>query len=245
MNVLITDGHKINRLFLKKMLEDNFSVIKKIDEAATVSESLRLIEMTEYDIVFLEMELKDGLGFDVLKKTKDFTNVIVVTNHKEYAIKAFKENVLDYLLKPVDTKELMEAVKRVLKLQQVKELKAGSVSANGFYKTPEDSSESLMVNYKNQYVAINKKDIVFIKALGKYSEIHVMPKKQYISYKNLKEFEQAMPDFLVRIHHSYLVNSSCIVSYSRDTSHVLLSSGEEIPVSVRKREELFKKFRVF
>ena len=103
----------------------------------------------------------------------------------------------------------------------------------------------LMLNYKNNFVALDKKDIVFIKALGKYSEIHVAGKGQYTSYKNLKEFETAMTDMLIRIHHSYLVNIKCIVSYSRETSRVELSSGEQIPVSVRKREELFKKFEVF
>lgn len=102
-----------------------------------------------------------------------------------------------------------------------------------------------MVNYKNEFIAINRKDIVFIKALGKYSEIHVAGSRHYTSYKNLKEFETAMTDILIRIHHSYLVNIGSIVSYSRETSHVLLNNGQAIPVSVRKRKSCLKNFRCF
>jgi len=245
MKALIIDDHKINRLYLKTLLEEHFSSIKKIDEAGTVSAATRLIEVTNYDLIFLDMELKDGMGFDVLKEVKEFVYVIVVTSHKEYAIQAFKHNVVDYLLKPVDINEFKNAVKKVVRLHEKEEF-AKSLSANtDVVKTKDENEDALMINYKNQYIAIAKKDIVFIKALGKYSEIHVATKSHYTSYKNLKEFESAMTNTFIRVHHSYLVNFKCIVSYSRETSHVILNNGDHIPVSVRKREELFKKFRLF
>lgn len=245
MNTLIVDDHRINRLYLKTLLEENFPVIKKIDETATVSSAIQLLETVNYDFIFLDMELKDGMGFDVLKQVKDFVYVIVVTNHKEYAIQAIKHNVVDYLLKPIDLNEVKNAVKKVITLHEKQETVKNSVVSQETGKPKAEAEDALMINYKNQYIALDKKDIVFIKAQGKYSEIHVSGKYQYMSYKNLKEFEIAMADTFVRIHHSYLVNLKCIVSYSRDTSHVKLTNGAEIPVSVRKRDELFKKFKVF
>ena len=245
MKALIIDDHKINRLYLKTILEENFPIIKKIDETATVLDSLLRIETIDYDLIFLDMELSDGMGFDVLKKIKDFVYVIVVTGHKEYAIEAIKHNVVDYLLKPINLNEVKNAVKKVVKLYE-KEVTAKGTDANAeILKARTETEDVLMINFKNNYIALDKKDILFIKAIGKYSEIHVANKPFYTSYKNLKEFETAMTDMFVRIHHSYLVNFKYIVSYSRETSHVRLTNGTEIPVSVRKRDELFKKFRVF
>jgi len=245
MKALIIDDHKLNRLYLKTLLEKNFPNLKTIDEAGTISGALGLFETVNYDLIFLDMELKDGMGFDVLKEIKDFVYVIVVTNHKGYAIQAIKHNVVDYLLKPIDLNEVKSAVKKVIKLQEKEENVKSSVVHAEISKTKTELENSVMINFKNEYVALDKMDILFIKALGKYSEIHVMSKSRYTSYKNLKEFETAMTDLFIRIHHSYLVNFKRIVSYSRDTCHVTLSDGQEIPVSVRKREELFKKFKVF
>ena len=245
MKALIIDDHKLNRLYLRTLLEKNFPILKTIDEAGTISGALGLFETVNYDLIFLDMELSDGMGFDILKEIKDFVYVIVVTNHKGYAIQAIKHNVIDYILKPIDLNEVKSAVKKVLKLHEKEETVKSTVVTAETLKIKNEVGNSVMINYKNKYVALEKKDILFIKALGKYSEIHVTSKSHYTSYKNLKEFETAMTDLFIRIHHSYLVNFKCIVSYSRETSHVTLSNGEEIPVSVRKREELFKKFKVF
>lgn len=245
MKALIIDDHKINRLYLKTLLEENFPIMKKIDEASTIMAATQLITSTNYDLIFLDMELKDGMGFDILKEIKDFVYVIVVTNHKEYAIQAIKHNVIDYILKPINQEEVKNAVKKVARLYEKQESIKNVVSRSNLQKERTEAEGSLMINYKNNFIAIERKDILFIKALGKHSEIHVASRSPYTSYKNLKEFELAMTDLFVRTHHSYLVNLKSIVSYSRDTSHVKLSSGDEIPVSVRKREELFKRFKLF
>ncbi|PBQ31316.1 hypothetical protein CNR22_05915 [Sphingobacteriaceae bacterium] len=245
MKALIIDDHKVNRLYLRTCLEKHFSQIETIEESASVGNAVELINSSEYDVVFLDMELKDGVGFDVLKEIKDFIYVIVVTAYKDYAIEAFKYSVVDYLLKPLNESEFVNAVKKVMKLCS-KDASAKFVGLKGeLVKAKNESETPLMINYKNKLIALDKKDIVFIKALGKHSEIHVNTKDFYTSYKNLKEFETAMTASFVRIHHSYLVNLDSIVSYSRDTSHVTLSNGEDIPVSVRKRDDLFKRFRVF
>ncbi len=245
MRVLIVDDHKINRLYLKSLLEEHFPIVKKIDEANSVASGRDMLETIDYDVLFLDIELSDGVGFDMLKNVKDFVYIVIVSCYKDYAIQAFKHNVVDYVLKPVNINEFRAAVKRVLSLYENAHRNRSVVAKLESGQPKVEAEEGLMVNYKNEYIAINKKDILFIKALGKYSEIYVTGEKQYTSYKNLKEFENALTDILLRIHHSYLVNIRSIVSYSRETSHVRLTNGTEIPVSVRKREELFKKFQVF
>jgi two-component system LytT family response regulator len=245
VKALVVDDHRINRFYLKDLISEHFPKIGVIDEAESVASAKIKLDGEQYDVIFLDIELTDGIGFDVLSEIPDFVYVIVVSNHREYAIDAFKHNVVDYLLKPVNLKDFKAAVKKVMDLyEKAIALKNPVINENSL-KTKQEAEGSLLVNYKKQYVAIEKRDILYIKAIGKYSEIHVTGNKHYISYKNLKEFENAMPELLARIHHSYLVNVKSIVSFSRETSQVILSNGNGIPVSVRKREELFKKFNVF
>lgn len=245
MRALIVDDHKINRSLLSNLIRDNFPKIKYIDEAESVNASMKFLEQTNYDVIFLDIELKDGVGFDVLKELANFVYVIVISSHKEYAIEAIKHNVVDYLVKPINILEFKKSVKKVIDLYERTEIsKRTKENERSLVHIPVQE-EGLLVKYKNGYVAIPKRNIVFVKADGKCSEIHVNDGKRYTSYKNLKEFENVLPTEFIRIHHSYLVNSRFIVYYSREMAHVKLSIGKELPVSTRKREELFKKFSVF
>lgn len=245
MNALIVDDYKAHRLYLKNLVKENFDFIDRVDEAESVTSALQLLNQNDYDILFLDMELKDGIGFDILREMKDYVFAIVVSSHKEYAIEAFKHQVIDYILKPVNVSEFKNAVNRVFKMQTKTEfLKQGDQKAELI--APLQIVESdLMVNYKNTFVKIKKNDILFVKAQGKNSEIYMSDNKCYTSNKNLKEFELVMSSNLIRIHHSYLVNKTNIISFCRESSEVKLSGGVSVPVSVRKREELFRNFKVF
>lgn len=245
MKTLIIDENKVNRLYLRRLLNEHFSVFKKVDEANSVANALEAISQTDYDLILMDMELPDGVGFDILSVIKDFVYVIVVSARKEYAIEAIKHKVLDYLLKPVNVVEFKNAIKRALELNENKAKKQNKGSWQTPTNTITKTSERLMINFNNAYVSINVKDILYIKAYGKNSQIHMSDNTHYTSYKNLKEFESAMSAELIRTHHSYLVNLQNIVSYSKETSHVKLHGGVEVPVSVRKKEELFRKFMVF
>lgn len=245
MNTLIIDENKVNRLYLRQLLNENFPAFTKIEEADSVAKALEVVSTKDFDLVILDIELPDGLGFEILSIVKDFAYVIIVSSHKEYAIQAFKHNVLDYILKPVNIVEFKNAVKRVLhKLSNTEEEKFPEARIERKSKSHERVS-ALMINFNNTYITIHVKDILYIKAYGKNSQIHMRNNEQYLSCKNLKEFESAMSTDLIRTHHSYLVNLNNIVCFLKETSHVKLNSGAEVPVSVRKKEELFKKFRVF
>lgn len=244
MKSLIVDDHKINYVLIKNLLKESFPEVTEIDEADSVVKALQLLESKNYDLLFLDMQLKDGMGFDILKEMTEFVFVIVISSHKDYAVEAFKYNVVDYLLKPINTGDFKNAVNKVFDLHRKSETSRKSVLepqsiANGVNKG------RLFVNYKNEYLAIKISDVLYIKAQGKYSEIHMINGELYISSKNLKEFEDFVSGILLRIHKSYLVNINCVVSYGRDTSTLKLSTGFEIQVSIRKREDLFRIFRLF
>lgn len=236
-------------------MKDHFPGITVIDEAESVKASLNLLETTSYDLIFLDIELKDGVGFDVLKEMTDFVYVIVISSHKDYAIEAFKHNVVDYLLRPINIREFKRAVKKTIDLYQKSEAykKLPDTEAEETTETFQKpvinkrlaDTSNILVNYKNDYIAVPKKDILYVHAQGKCSEIFVNDGKQYISYKNLKEFETVFGTSFVRVHHSYLINIGFISQFSREASSVKLTNGKEIPVSTRKKEELLRKFSLF
>lgn len=251
MRTLIVDDHKINRSLLKVLIKDYFPEITTVDEAESVKASLELLETTNYDLIFLDIELKDGIGFEVIKEITDFVFVIVISSHKDYAVEAFKHNVVDYLLRPINIPEFKQAVTKVFELYEKSEAFRRSPDADSPYENSLiERSESvndnvILVNHKTGYLSILTKDILYIHAQGKCSEIHVSDDVHYISYKNLKEFEGVMNDLFVRIHHSYIINTEHLSYYSRDKFTVTLRNGKEIPAATRKKDELLKKFNIF
>lgn len=242
MKSLIVDDHKINYVLIKNLLNENFPEFEVADAAGSVSQALKLLESNNYDLIFLDMQLGDGEGFDVLREMTEFVFVIVITSHPDYALEAFRYNVTDYLVKPVKPEEFRSAVNKVLGLHK-KFDQNRSQQAEDLRTAVEN--RKILVNHRNDYVVVNKESILYIRAQGKYSEIHTDKGQVYLSSKNLKEFEDDVTGGLVRVHNSYLVNINAMLSYSKEDSTLALSSGAIIPVSVRKRDTLFKLFRIY
>jgi two-component system, LytTR family, response regulator len=245
MKVLIIDDVRNNRKFLKSLLREYFPEIEVIDESESVSSSIELLSMENYELILLDIELKDGVGFDILNEITDYAYVVVVSAYKEYALDAFKYNVTDYILKPLVIDDLKNAVNKVLNMVRREEDRKEPAEFNAHSLNEAKAEGNVLIYYKNEYIAIAKKDIVYIKAQGRYSEVCLTNGQRIVSYKNLKEFEKALPDLMVRAHHSYLVSLFHVLSFSRDKSMLILSTKEEVPVSIRKKELLFKHFDVF
>lgn len=254
MKALIVDDHKINRSLLKVLIKDHFPKIATVDEAESVKASLEFLEKNNYDLIFLDIELKDGVGFDVLKDITEFVYVIIISSHKDYAIEAFKYNVVDYLLRPINISEFKTAVQKAFDLYEKTEEYKKQLDneqpkdAENRQNLPTDNPDfcdHILINHKNSYIALLKKDIQYIQAQGKCSSVFTAAGTEYISYKNLKEFELAFDGSFVRVHHSYLINVNFVRFYSRETSTLKLASGKEVPVSTRKKEELLRKFSIF
>lgn len=242
MRSLVIDDHRINYVLIKNLLIENFPGFESVDTAESVSAALKLLEAKSYDLIFLDMKLADGEGFDILREMTEFTFVIVISSHKDYALEAFKYNVIDYIVKPVKEEEFRNAVNKVLLLSK----KSGQDKALDILQ-PDlvVQPNKILINHRSEYVVIDTLRILFIRAHGKYSEIHLDKGEFYVSSKNLKEFENVLSKSMLRVHHSYLVNIAAIVSYSKEDSTLKLTSRDLIPVSVRKRDELSKVFRIF
>ncbi|NPA67011.1 MAG: response regulator transcription factor [Chlorobi bacterium] len=234
--IIIEDEEKI-RAGLKKMLALTTPFVEIQAETAYVSEAVELIRKHSPDLIFLDIELEDGSGFDLLNSLDNYDfQIIFITAYNQHAIKAFKYSALDYLLKPVDPAELKSAVEKARQKinQTVKYKELLEVLKNNWqYKY---KKIVLKTAYKHYIVDIN--DIIRLEADGAYTTFVTVDDKILIS-RNLKYYQNLLGHDFFRCHQSHLINRKYINGLdSKDMLH--LKNNELIPVSKRMKQKLLQ-----
>ncbi len=215
--------------------------IKLAGEARSVESGLQLIEETKPKLVFLDVEMEDGSGFDLLSRVKDRDfQVIFVTAHDHYAINAFRFSALDYLLKPLISTELFSTLEKVRKATD-----SGRVDhqLNVLLETVNDlsrPSKKIVLKEAEAIHVIQLDEILWCSAEGSYCTFHLTEDRQITISKNLKEYDTLLaPSGFFRIHRSYLVNLNKVKKFDKTEGGKLLLEGKvSLPVSLRKREKL-------
>ena len=230
--VAIIDDEKNVRIVIKKLLNILYSNCEIVAEAASIKEAKAILPQVKPDIVLLDIELEDGTGFSLLKQlpSLDF-KLIFITAFNQYAIKAFKFNALDYLLKPIDPIELQNAIdKAQQRVSNEKELRTliENFDKNKISKIVINTTE------KNHFITVS--DITYCKAQGSYTKVFTK-EQSILASKNLKQFEDLLSEQgFIRTHQSYLVNKLEIDAVKNNT--LLLKDKTEIPISVRRKPEI-------
>lgn len=204
-------------------------------------EAISGINYLKPDCVFLDIEMPEMDGFQLLNKLayKDF-EIIFTTAYDHYALRAFKAEAIDYLLKPIDTDDLNNSIKRV------RERKTGhnlgkSIKELLVAYSPKQS-ERLALNFSGKIKFVDLDDIIYCKSNGSYTEIYLNDNKIEILSKKIKEVEELTHDGFFRVHNSYLVNLNFVSEYVKTDGHyLLLKNGNTIPVSRSKRNGLLVK----
>ncbi len=210
------------------------SDIKILGTAQNVENAVKLINDKKPEIVFLDIHIKNGSGFDVLEKLKNFKgNVIFTTAHENYAIKAFKYSALDYLLKPINPVELktvLESAKEKISKEETYNEMLEVVKHNKQNKT---EPKIILKTLNNQYVVLVS-DIIRCKSEGAYTNFH-LKKRKILTSKNLKYYDNLLSENgFIRTHQSHLINTKYIRKITKD-GFVELLNDELIPVSARKK----------
>lgn len=205
-------------------------------------EALQSIPDTAPDILFLDIDMPRLNGFDLLNKLEviDF-EVIFITAYDEYAVKAFRINAVDYLLKPIITSDLIEAIKRVQAKRQLEE-KTPKYRSTQFEQLKKSFNKIALTN-SDGIDFVFPYQIIYCKSDGSYTYV-IMENKKAIITKSLRDMEeQLLPYDFLRVHKSYLVNLTHINKYMRiDGGYLIMSNNDKVPVSRRKKEELLKLF---
>lgn len=205
-------------------------------------EAISAINNLKPDCVFLDIEMPEMDGFQLLKnlKYRDF-DLIITTAYDNYAIKAFKENAIDYLLKPVDTDDLKKSVAKIVNNKEKNTL---GVELKKVMESiiPKDENSKVSFPLSGKTIFVKPSDIIYCKADGNYSNIYLNGDKKEMISKKLKEIEEMIGnDRFYRVHNSYLVNLNYIKEYVKSDGHYLvLDDGSSIPVARTKKDSLLE-----
>lgn len=236
--IIIEDEHRL-REALSIMLEMvSGEKIQIIGYAENVEEAKKLIDRLKPDLVFMDIMLKDGIGFDVLQQISFSSfHLIFTTAYEQHAVNAFKYSAVDYLLKPIDPQELKAAIdrieilqERVLEKQQITELQTN------LSKTP----DRLVLPTQEAMYVVKLDQILRCETSGSYTTFFLIDGRKIMVSKPLKNYEDILlPPMFFRVHQSHLINLNAILSYSRE-GMIQMNDKSSVPISRGKKEQFFK-----
>jgi two-component system, LytTR family, response regulator len=242
--VIIEDEqHCIDRL-CGLLAEAASSSIHLLNSYQTIEDGLLGIRKLQPDVVFLDVQIQEQTGFDLLMELKDINfEVIFTTAYERYAVQAFKFSAVDYLLKPVDINELKEAIKRLNDKISKKEMLGKLNVLLHNLKDMQGASKKISVPTINGFSFLAINDIIRCQSDVNYTTIYLKENQKLTVAKTLKDFEELLTEYnFYRIHNSHLINLAHIKSYNKGKGgYVSMIDNSEIEVSTRRKEDFLKR----
>lgn len=241
LKAVIIDDEEFLRAMIRNILTDNFPEVDIVAEADSVSDGVAAIETSKPDLVFLDIEIKEGVGFDILEKIKykDF-KLIFITAFNDFAIKAFKFSAVDYILKPINEEEFLTAVRRAVSELEKPLLK--EQIENFFNNYQHLQNKKLVLRTIEDIHIVNINDIVRCESDNSYTTFHIRDGETIIISKSIKEYSEILSEFgFIRPHQSHLINMNFIKRLDKsDGGFLIMKDGKEIPVSTRRKQNLLQ-----
>ncbi len=249
LRTILVDDEKNNLDLLHYFIKKNCPSLEIVAQCITYDQAKETLENTDFDLVFLDILLDRETSFHLLEHIeKTSFHIIFTTAYDEYAIKAFRYNAADYLLKPIVISELVEAVERIEKHISKNELlhndQIRQLSETILGKQP---LNYLTVSGMDRVDFMQLEDIVYLKSAGRYTEFYLKDKKRkIISSRPIGEYETMLSkEHFYRIHNSYLINLNALININRRAGNYCeLSNGVSLPISRRRFEGLVKLMRL-
>ena len=242
ITALLVDDEPKNITTLAHFLHAYCPDVAVAGTANEIHTARQLIDSLKPQLVFLDVEMPYGSGFDLLQSLPsiDF-EVVFVTGFNQYAINAFRFAALDYLLKPVNIEQLIDTVNRAVVRIDEKNSVAQYQTLLSNLAAQNTASQKITLTEKNERYFVALSDIMYCVAEGSYTHVHTL-NKTFLSSHNLKEFENMLPASLFfRIHHGHLVNTAFIQKFQSGRGGlVVMRDGKELEVAVRRKEEFLK-----
>lgn len=240
MKALIIEDEQKSREMLSEILKKKYPQIAILGLAKNVTEAVELINKTKPNLLFLDISMPDGTGFDVLEKTQDKKyDIIFTTATDKHALKAIKYSACDYLLKPIDLDDLEAAIKR---LEHKRSISMPSMDNLQFLiqnlKRSDDNYNKITLPTGNAFEVVYIKDIIRCEADGSYTNFFLVGGKKLMVSASLKHYEDLLPerDF-IRIHHHHLVNMNHVIRYLKeDGGYAIMTDNSKLEISRRKKD---------
>lgn len=243
MKVLIADDELIARKNVRILLEEQKD-IEHIFEADSGETTLDLAWQHQPDIIFLDVQMPKGLGIDIVRELPNNSTIIFATAYDEYAVKAFEEEAVDYLLKPFDNRRFYQALDRARKRRlSGKKADTSSLPKDLFAASAEHNFRSqLVVRDPGRIRLVSVDEIAHITGAGNYVELHLQSGNSILHRETLMRLETHLdPTIFVRIHRSTIVRKALIRELrpnDKGDYYLILNNGTELTLSRRHRDKL-------
>lgn len=240
LKVIVIDDNLEVRKKHCTLIKNNCPNLTLVGEAHSVESGIKVIEQFSPDIVFLDTQFSDGSSFDLLEKLSPNTfKLIFITDCENSAVKAFRFSAVDYLLKPLKTEDLIEAVK---KAEESLRKELFDIKFSYLFSNPErpKNIQKLRLKTTDKIYSVNIQDIVNCQSEKNYTTFHFINAPKLVVSTNLKEYENILTPFnFFRTHQSHLINMSYFDHYVKSDggNTVMMKNNAAIPLSVRKKEE--------
>lgn len=244
IKAVIIDDEENARYTLTNYLTTYCPEITIVGEGDSVESGFVAINQHQPDVVFLDIMLSDGSGFNLLNRFEQINfKIVFVTSYSQYAIKAFKYSAFDYILKPIDIDELINVTNRLKSMTAPTADTSAKLDflENSINKEDNTFTKIVLATNNSLYV-VEIADIIHCEAQENYTMFYLTNDARLMVSRTLKEFEELLQEHLfVRVHKTHLVNFNFIARFlNQDGGSVVLKNGTIIPVSVRKKDVVLK-----
>jgi two-component system, LytTR family, response regulator len=246
MKIALIDDEPDTRRTLRLLLESELAN-PELHEASGVKSGLELINTIRPEVVFLDVMMKDGTGFDLLAQLPAINfKLVIVSGHDEFALKAFRFSAIDYLLKPVDQDELRLTLSRLAPAQQYPWQQMMDVLRQSIQPVTEADRKIVLKDMNAVYV-VSVSSIIRCEASDNYTTFFFTDQAPIVVSKPLREYDDLLtPSRFLRVHQSHLINLNQLKQFNRrEGGSVTMKDGSEVPVSSRKRDLLLDELSKF
>lgn len=246
IRTIIIDDEPNNIEALKQLLIKYCPHVELVGDAENIRTGQALILNTQPDLVFLDIEMPFGNAFELLNNLSPVNfEIIFVTAFDNYAINAIKYSALDYLLKPVNIKELQNAVQKAAERIKTKNITSKIDTLLFNLSVSKPVLQKVALPTLDGLVFVNINELVWLEARGSYTFVYMQDQQKIMVSRTLKEFEDILPfETFSRVHQSYIINHHFIKKYNRGRGGTIeMEDGTTIEVSMRKKDEFLSKFK--
>lgn len=245
IKAIIVDDEADSRETLRTFISDYCPDIEVLGEADSVIGAKELILSLKPDLALLDIEINGGTGMDILLEMPTiFFKTIFITGFEEYAVQAFRFSAIDYILKPVNFRELGQALDKVriqMDLERF-DLQRKTLANN----LDSNKRKMIVLSTQEQITAVNIDDIVRCESSGSYTTFYLKDGSNMLISKGLKDYEELLKGYdFIRVHQSHLVNLLFFESYLKKDEMIKLSNQDLVPLSNRKKEAFLLRIREF
>ncbi|MGJ8759826.1 MAG: LytR/AlgR family response regulator transcription factor [Polaribacter sp.] len=241
LTAILVDDMPVALEMLATDITNNHPEIKIIGKAKSVVEAAKLLRKQQPEILFLDIMLGDGTGFDILEIFPDLkSKIIFVTASDAFAIKAFKFAAIDYILKPYSDEDLAVSIEKVQ--SQIQPDKEQLHVLQEAVTAPNNKPNKISLHTSEKIIVVNIEDIIRCKSDNNYTTFYFKDNSKILVSKTLKYYADMLKEVgFLRVHQSHLVNTTFIKEFIKsDGGYLMLTDGSNIPVSVRKRTEVLE-----